>query len=78
MYASPILANGHFYFTSREGTIVVVKDNETLDIVATNELEDVIDASPVAVDNQLFVRSWNKLYCIEQNFIEQMPAADGD
>ncbi len=71
MYASPILANGHFYFTSREGTIVVVKDNETLDVVATNELEDVIDASPVAVDNQLFVRSWNKLYCIEQ-----MPAAD--
>ena len=71
MYASPILANGHFYFTSREGTIVVVKDNETLDVVATNELEDVIDASPVAVDSQLFVRSWNKLYCIEQ-----MPAAD--
>lgn len=71
MYASPILANGHFYFTSREGTIVVVKDNETLDVVATNELEDVIDASPVAVDNQLFVRSWNKLYCIEQ-----MPKAD--
>jgi outer membrane protein assembly factor BamB len=71
MYASPILANGHFYFTSREGTIVVVKDNETLEVVATNDLEDVIDASPVAVDNQLFVRSWNKLYCIEQ-----MPAAD--
>lgn len=66
MYASPIFANGHFYFTSREGTTVVVKDNEQLDIVATNELEDVIDASPVAVDNQLFLRSWSKLYCIEQ------------
>ena len=71
MYASPILANGHFYFTSREGTTVVVKDNESLDIVATNELEDVIDASPVAVDNQLFLRSWSKLYCIQQ-----MPATD--
>lgn len=66
MYASPILANGHFYFTSREGTTVVVKDNERLDIVATNDLEDVIDASPIAVDNQLFLRSWNKLYCLEQ------------
>ena len=71
MYASPILANGHFYFTSREGTIVVVKDNESLDVVATNDLEDVIDASPVAVDNQLLVRSWNKLYCIEE-----MPETD--
>ncbi|MFN7627856.1 MAG: FG-GAP-like repeat-containing protein [Pirellula sp.] len=66
MYASPIFANGHFYFTSREGTTVVVSDNEHLEIVETNELEDVFDASPVAVDNQLFLRSWTKLYCIEQ------------
>ncbi|XZE19230.1 FG-GAP-like repeat-containing protein [Pirellulaceae bacterium SH449] len=65
MYASPILANGHFYFTSREGTTVVIKDNESLEIVAVNVLDDVIDASPVAVDDQLFLRSWNKLYCIE-------------
>ena len=65
MYASPILANGHFYFVSREGTTTVVKDNETLDVVAINELDDVIDASPVAVDDQLFLRSWNKLYSIQ-------------
>jgi outer membrane protein assembly factor BamB len=65
MYASPILAGGHFYFTSREGTTVVLKDNESLEIVAVNALDDVIDASPVAVDDQLFLRSWSKLYCIE-------------
>lgn len=67
LYASPILANGHFYYTGREGTTVVVKDNETLDIVAVNALNDVIDASPVAVDDQLFLRSWNKLYCLRDN-----------
>jgi outer membrane protein assembly factor BamB len=71
MYASPILAGGHFYFTSREGTTVVLKDNESLEIVAVNALDDVIDASPVAVDDQLFLRSWNKLYCIEH-----VPAPD--
>ncbi|MCY2976241.1 MAG: FG-GAP-like repeat-containing protein [Planctomycetota bacterium] len=71
MYASPILANGHFYFTSREGTTLVVKDNETFDIVATNELDDIIDASLVAVDDQLFLRSWSKLYCIQD-----LPAID--
>jgi len=71
MYASPIFANGHFYFTSREGTTLVIKDNETLDIVATNELDDIIDASPVAVDDQLFLRSWSKLYCIQD-----VPAID--
>jgi hypothetical protein len=67
LYASPILANGHFYYTGREGTTVVVKDNENLDIVAVNTLDDVIDASPVAVEDQLFLRSWNKLYCIRNN-----------
>ena len=65
LYASPILANGHLYFTGRAGTTVVVKDNDSLDIVAVNELDDAIDASPVAVDNQLFLRSWNKLYCLQ-------------
>ncbi|MDX1926731.1 MAG: FG-GAP-like repeat-containing protein [Pirellulaceae bacterium] len=66
LYASPILAGGHFYFTSREGTTVVLKDNENLDVVAVNAIDDVIDASPVAVDDQLFLRSWGKLYCIEE------------
>lgn len=65
LYASPILANGHFYFTSREGVTTVLKDNETLDVVSVNELDDVIDASPVSVEDQLFLRSWTKLYCIQ-------------
>lgn len=66
MYASPILAGGHFYFTSRDGTTVVVKDNDSLEVVAVNALDDVIDASPAAVDDQLFLRSWSKLYCIQE------------
>ncbi len=66
LYASPIVANGHIYFVGREGTTVVLKDNENLDVVAVNQLSDAIDASPVAVGNQLFLRSWTKLYCIEE------------
>ena len=66
LYSSPVVANGHIYFTGREGTTVVLKDNENLDVVAVNPLEDTIDASPVAVDNQLFLRSWTKLYCLQE------------
>ena len=62
-----MVANGHLYFAGREGTTVVLKDNETLDVVAMNALDDAIDASPVAVDNQLFLRSWTKLYCIQDS-----------
>ena len=65
MYASPVLAAGHLYFVGRQGTTVVVKDDATLEIVAVNELDDTLDASPVAVDTQLFLRGWKKLYCLE-------------
>ena len=66
-YASPLAANGHFYFVGREGTTAVLKDNETLDVVATNQLDGIFDASPVAIGKQLFLRSWNKLYCISES-----------
>ncbi len=66
LYSSPIVANGHLYFTGREGTTVVLKDNDDLEIASVNQLDDAIDASLVAVDKQLFVRSWTKLYCIEE------------
>ena len=65
-YASPLAANGHLYFVGREGTTAVLKDNETLDVVGTNTLEGLFDASPIAVGKQLFLRSWNKLYCIAE------------
>ncbi len=66
LYASPILAGGHLYFVGRQGTTVVVKDDENLEVVAVNELDDTLDASPVAVDGQLFLRGWKKLYCLEE------------
>ncbi len=66
LYASPLVAGGHVYFTGREGTTVVLQDNQTLDVAAVNVLNDAIDASPVAVDHQLFLRSRTRLYCIAE------------
>ena len=34
-------------------------------MLATNKLDDPIDASPVAVGKQLFLRGEKFLYCIE-------------
>lgn len=67
LYSSPLVAGGHLYFTGREGTTVVIKDNAGLDIVAENALGEPIDASPVAVGNQLLLRGWTKLFCIAEN-----------
>lgn len=64
MYASPLLAGGHLYLVARDGTTAVIKDSNQYEVVAVNRLDDPIDASPVAVDDQLFLRSRTKLYCI--------------
>jgi len=45
---------------------VVLKAGDTLDVLAINKLNDPIDASPVAVGKQLFLRSHSVLYCIEE------------
>jgi outer membrane protein assembly factor BamB len=66
LYASPLLANGHVYITGRDGTTVVIKDAASFEVVATNSLGEGIDASPVALDNQLFLRGHKYLYCISE------------
>jgi outer membrane protein assembly factor BamB len=66
VYASPIAANGHVYFVGREGTCVVLKDNASFEVAAVNQINDRIDASPVVVGNSLFLRSWTKLYCVQE------------
>ncbi len=65
-YASPLVAAGRVYFVDRSGTTVVLKVDEAVDVLAVNKLDDPIDASPVAVGKQLFLRSEKHLYCIAE------------
>ena len=65
-YASPIAAAGRIYFVDRTGTTLVLKAANEVEVLAINKLDDPIDASPVAVGKQLFLRSHGALYCIEE------------
>lgn len=65
-YASPVTAAGRVYFTDRSGTTVVLKAGDSLDVIATNRLGETIDASPVPVGKQLFLRGEKHLYCIQE------------
>ena len=65
-YASPVGVAGRIYLTSREGTTLVVKQGDELEILSTNELEERIDASPAVVGKELFLRSAGNLYCISE------------
>jgi outer membrane protein assembly factor BamB len=66
IYASPVAAEGRIYIVSRDGTTLVLEHGSELKVLATNRLDDPIDASPALVDNQLFLRSAGHLYCIEE------------
>ena len=66
IYASPVAANGLLYVVGREGLVMVLKDSTKFEIVATNQLNDKIDASPVMVDKELFLRGHEFLYCIAE------------
>jgi outer membrane protein assembly factor BamB len=65
-YASPLVAGGRVYIIGREGGAVVLKDEAPFETLSRNSLEGNFDASPVAIGGQLFLRSWNRLYCISE------------
>ena len=65
-YASPIAAAGRVYFVDRTGNAVVLKAGDSIEVLAANRLDDAIDASPVTVGKQLFLRGEKFLYCIAE------------
>lgn len=64
VYGSPIAAAGRIYLADREGTTVVLKLSDKIEVLATNKLDEQFDASPVAVGKQLFLRGHKTLYAI--------------
>lgn len=64
VYASITGANGHVYLVGRDGTTVVLRDSDTLEIVATNKLDEKFDASPAIAGREIFLRGHGALYCI--------------
>jgi outer membrane protein assembly factor BamB len=65
-YASPLAAGGKVYFVGREGTTTVISDDAEAKILSKNIINDTFDASPVVIGKQLLLRSWSKLYSIEE------------
>lgn len=64
VYSSPVGAGGHVYIFGRDGSAVVIKDGAEFKIVATNKLEDEVDASPAIIGDTMYVRGRKSLYAI--------------
>jgi outer membrane protein assembly factor BamB len=65
LYASPLGAAGRIYIADRDGTTLVLRRSDQLEILATNHLDEGCDASPVAVGKELILRGKQHLYCLE-------------
>ena len=65
-YASPVASKDRVYVLGREGKCVVLKQSDTLEIVATNSIGEGTDASIAIVGNELFLRGKQNLYCIAE------------
>ena len=66
IYASPVGAAGRVYITSRDGTTLVIRHGDTFEVLATNKLDDDIDASPAIAGKQMFLRGKRFLYCLAE------------
>jgi len=66
VYASPVGAAGRIYVAGREGATAVVQRGTAFKVLAVNTLDDGFDASPVAVDGELYLRGQRFLYRISE------------
>jgi len=62
--ASPILSDENLYFSDRTGLVTVVKANDELKVVSTNDFGSPILASQAVVANDLILRSEQAMFRI--------------
>ena len=61
--ASPVAADHKVFFVSEAGIVSVVKAAGDWEILKVNKLNDECYATPAIVDNKLYIRTRNALYC---------------
>ena len=65
--ASPVAARGKLYLASEQGDVIVLKMGEEYEVLQINSMPDhFFISSPIVVDNELFLRSQDTLYCIAE------------
>jgi outer membrane protein assembly factor BamB len=66
-YASPIGAGGKIYIASEHGKVVVLRAGGDWEILAINEFDSDIYATPAISDGTMYIRTHNALYAIRSS-----------
>jgi outer membrane protein assembly factor BamB len=65
-YASPVAGDGKVYFASHKGVVSVLRAGGEQELIAANNLEEDIFATPAIADGRLYVRTVAALYCFHK------------
>jgi outer membrane protein assembly factor BamB len=61
-YASPVAADGKIFLVSASGKVTVLKADAQWEILATNDLDEEIWATPAIAGSNIFIRTRGALY----------------
>ena len=61
-FASPVAADGHIFFTTEAGAVVVVSPGGDITPMVVNELDEDTYATPAIADGRVYVRTTAALY----------------
>ena len=64
IFTSPVGISDRLYIAGTNGIFYVIKQGEKFEVLAQNQLDDSFLASPVIIDNSLYLRGVKHLYCI--------------
>jgi hypothetical protein len=62
--ASPVAADGKLYFASESGRVTVVRTGPRFEVLARNDVGELVVASPALSGGCLLLRGERRLYCI--------------
>lgn len=63
--ASPWTAGGKLFCLSEDGDTLVIEPGSTLQVVATNRLDEMALATPAVAGGRLLIRTQSKVYCVK-------------
>ena len=61
-YASPVAGDGKIFVVSASGKVTVLKADAQWEVLATNDLDEEVWATPAIAGNNLYIRTRNALY----------------
>ena len=61
-FSSPVAVNNKIYLASRNGIVTVIEAGDQLNILAKNDLDEKIEATPAIIDNKIYIRTTSSLY----------------